>query len=166
MKKILIILILSLFVGKVSANLDEKIEKFCNSHELSKEVYFKENMGKRCTLIWQAQIRFESKSCEKVIWNNCYWFRAWFVKEEWKKLWVTWINKWFLTFKDKTSSIIFYVDHFYKWQRYKTISQIVWWWKYCSPKTGWCGNIDWFTHTISHIPNYIAFVKKYFNTHK
>ena len=157
---IAVITIICIGFKYTNASYDTTIKNECA--KIKNEKYFKEDTKTRCTLIWQAQIRYESVKCKKVIWNNCFWFRAWKVKKEWKDLWVIWVKKWFLTFKTKEDSIKFYANHFYKFQRYKSISQIIGWWYYCSPKSWWCGNIDGFTHTKDHIPNYLDYVKKYY----
>ena len=145
--------------------LDKKIEKFCYNHKLANDTYekFDKSFKIRCTLIWQAQLRFESQKCKKVIWNNCFWFRSEVVKEEWEKnYWVTWIKNWFLTFKDKTNSIKFWVDRFYKIERFKTIYQIINWWSYISPIDWELKTFNWYTMTIEHRPNYTKYVSDYY----
>ena len=168
MKKIILLLLLilpNIAFWKYDV-LDKKIERFCFNHYMSNDIYewFNESFKIRCTLIWQAQIRFESKQCNKVIGNNCFWFRSPTIKQEWKdKYWVIWIKNGFLVFKDKTNSIKFWVDRFYKIERYKTVYQIINWWSYISPIDWEVKTFEWFTMTIEHRPSYTKFIKNYYS---
>ena len=150
MRIILILLLFSLHFG-VYANeiLDEKIERFCMEHKEANESYFKETHWERCTKIWQAQYRFETRSC--TIWsaniNNCFWLKR---------------TK-FLEFENKTESIKFWVNRYYKYEKYKTISQIIKGWYYESPITWQTYYLQGYTLTTSHQNNYYNFVKNYFH---
>lgn len=148
---------------EINTILDTKIERFCNEHDKSDEVYFEHNMWYRCTLILQATYRFETWNLKSYVWNNIFNFRSPAIKKIWtENYWVKNIRWWFLVFPDKTNWIKFAVDRYYKFDRYKTIKQIIGWWYYCSPITKWCGNIQWFTYTEWDKYNYISYVKKYF----
>lgn len=143
--------------------LDIKIEKFCKLHELSSEIYFEEDMWTRCSLILQAIYRFETWNLKSYVWNNIFNFRSPWIKKAWKdNYWVNEIRWWFLVFPDKTNSIKFAVDRFYRIDRYKTISQVIWWWCYVSPVDNKKKCFSWYTFTEWHHNNYISFVKEYY----
>lgn len=137
-------------------NLQEYLKDKCNKHELALEYsHWKdnENNWERCYRIGSAQLVFETKWCTIWAWelyNNCFWFK----------------RKSFIEFNTKEESIDFYVDHYYKYQRYKTIKQITMDSYYCSPITWWCGQIKGFSYTIEHQKSYYTFVKDYFNNNK
>lgn len=128
--------------------LDNKIEKFCNLHKEADDLVYWYKSSTRCTLIWQAQIRFETKQC--TLWsankNNCFWLK----REE------------FLSFNDKTKSIEFWVNRYYKYDKYKTIHQIIYWWCYISPKDKQYKCFNGYTYTKEHQKTYYKFVKEYY----
>jgi len=174
-KKVLWIgLIIALFVilavrGMAQANadvLDDKIKRFCHQHELAQEEVFGwEKSRVRCTLILQGQIRFETLQCTvgNGLKNNCFWFRGG-KRSDWQyKYGMFYDGTGSYRFKDKTGSIIFAVDHYYEYQRYKTITQIIQGGYYCSPVSGWCGHIEGFARTTpERYANYIHAVRKYY----
>lgn len=143
--------------------LDSKIKRFCWEHELSDELYFEEDMNTRCTLILQGIYRFETWNLKSYVWNNIFNFRSPAIKKQWKeKYWVNEIRWWFLVFPDKTNSIKFAVDRFYRVDRYKTIKMIVWWWCYISPVDSKKKCFPWYTFTEEHKNNYISYLKNYY----
>lgn len=169
MKIILLILLLIPIVVNANEIMDEKIKKFCYEKKWNDYYNFwKENWNNwfRCTSILQSIYRFETWNLKSYTWNNIFNFKAPNCRKEWvEKYWCV-IKNWFLTFPDKTKSIEFAVDRYYKYDVYKTINQIIAWWYYCSPVTWWCWEINWFTHTKEDHKNYVYFVKKYFNNLK
>lgn len=172
MKKIIITTILALLFwkGVYAINediLDQKIAKFCYKHELADKLYWVQTHWLRCTLILQGQIRHETLNCTIWNWlkNNCFWFRG-NKRTDWEKeYWMYYDWTWSYRFNDKTWSIRFAVDRYYKYDRYKTITQIIKWGWYCSPVTWWCGKINWFARTTEEkYNNYIYNVRQYFKT--
>jgi len=143
--------------------LDNKIKKFCWLHKLADELYFEEDMKTRCTLILQAIYRFETWNLKSYTWNNIFNFRSpWLKSNREEKYKITWIKWWFLIFEDKTNCIKFAVDRFYKYDRYKTISQVISWWCYISPVDNKKKCFQWYTFTEWHQKNYTFFVKEYY----
>ena len=57
--------------------LDNEIKRYCELHKSKDTITFWEPAHKRCTLILQGQIRFETKMCKIWNWlnNNCFGFR-------------------------------------------------------------------------------------------
>lgn len=162
---------LSWIIPKASANdtenindiLDSKIKRFCNEHKLSKEVYFEDSMWDRCRLMLQGIYRFETWNLRSYVWNNIFNFRSPAIKKEWReKYWVSKIKNWFLVFPDRTNSIKFAVDRFYRIDRYKTIRMIIAWWCYISPVDSKKKCFPWYTFTEEHKDNYISYLKNYY----
>lgn len=154
-------------IASANQDIDSYIEKLCMKNELADEIYFKDywTHGERCTLILQWQIRFETELCS--IWNglkwNCFGWR-WWKRTDWENeygMYYDWT--WSYRFNNKYDSIRFAVDHYYKWQLYKNIEQIIKGGWYCSPKTGWCFILEGFARTTEErYNNYIFAVKKHF----
>lgn len=157
--KIVVLILVLLFViarcNKSEANVDLKqyLKQECFKHELAKDYSHWENNWtnwERCYLIGSAQAQFETNWGKLWAWkthNNIYWFRA----------------NWFMYFESKEKSIDWFVWHYYKYQRYKTIYQITSDSYYCSRVTWWCGWIKGFTYTKKEQPYYYRFVKTYFH---
>lgn len=157
--------------------LDSKIVRFCKAHKWAEETTYwagwdRMLMWERCALILQAQYRFETKSCmddagSTSKYNNCFGFR-WGIKKEWKeKYWASLNQNKDLVFPDKTNSIKFGVDRFYKVDRYKPISVIIRWGCYYSPaqQRTVCGRAFAQTSEVRYY-NYIWFTKKYFRENR
>lgn len=150
---LIIIWLLKNEVWAYNENLKEYLKQKCYTHKLAKEYsHWKYNWtnAERCYLIWTAQMYYETKLC--TVWagklyNNCYWFRA----------------NWFMRFKTKQESIDWYVNRYYKYDRYKTISQIIYWWCYISPVDWRHKCFSWFTFSEKHKNNYYTYVKNYFH---
>lgn len=150
MKKIILLLIFIPYICNADLweILDNKIERFCRQHELANEqVYdnkwWKLSSWRRCTVIWQAQIRMETTQCTKwlaLTKKNCFWLK--------------WKNNRFITFKDYTWSIKAWVNRYYRLDRYKNIFTIVFWYK----KNG----NRWYWYTATDKQVYYNFVRKYF----
>lgn len=142
--------------------LDEKIDKFCNSHELATQEYFTwTTNGERCANILKPIYIFETWNLKSYVWNNIFNFRSPSIKKIWtEKYGVEEIRWWFLVFPDKTKSIQFAVDRFYLYDYRKTIDQII---------SGWCyHNKHWkyvcfkgYTLTEQHHESYINFIKNF-----
>ena len=160
--KILLILgVIFTFIGiisKTNANDDYKqyLKELCYNHKLAKEIshWLNDwNNAERCYLIWKAQAKFETNWGK--LWagkthNNIYWFRA----------------NWFMYFEDKKDSIERYVNRFFTYDRFKTISQIISWGCYISPIDWIYKCFPWFTFDLHHQPEYTKFVKNYFLTNR
>lgn len=142
--------IIGLFVTRTYAEesldniLDKKIVKFC-------KIYWKDHSKKlqnRCIKLWQAQMRFEVKSCKLKTWNNnCYNFRSISKKNrEWFKFKTPLLDKaWFTQFESKTESIKFYAFRFFKYDYKKPVRTIV----------------QDFTHSKEHRDNYTQYIFDY-----
>jgi hypothetical protein len=146
--------------------LDEKILKYCKENKLAKEKEFWQENYKRCYWILKGIYRFETWNLKSYVWNNIFNFRSPTIKKEWKeKFWVIEIRWWFLVFVNKTSSIRFAVNHFYKYNYRKSVKQIISWWSYYNLKWQFV-SFKWFTHTGTQEEhnNYIAFIKKHLLT--
>lgn len=100
---------------------DEKIERFCKSHELSNI-----ETSKKCMWVLKAQMRFETWYLEKVSNNNLFNFRSPAIKKIWtEKYWVIELNNLYLVFSDKTKSIEFAVNRFFIFDVNDDIKKIV-----------------------------------------
>jgi hypothetical protein len=152
-KIMLVIMWICLFwVSEAKENykvFDEKVNKFCDYYGK----WFKKEEVSKCKLLWQSQMRFENGK----VWNNLYNFKSIKIKEEWKKVWVIGIKKNFLLFKDKSSSIKFFVDRYYKIDYRKTIRQVIAWWCYYNLKKKYVC-FDGFTLTKEDQENYINYI--------
>lgn len=139
--------------------LDKKINKFCDLYWK----WYTPKQIKRCKWSAKAIYVFETWNLRSYVWQNIFNFRSPTIKKERsEKYWVISIRWWFLVFKDKTSSIKFYVQRYYKYDFRKTTKQIVSWWSYYNLKWKYVIFL-WYTHTWSqkeHI-NYINFINKY-----
>lgn len=168
-KIFLFTLLILCFANNVYANtndnniLDKKITKFCKEYNVNK-FQIDDNMKKRCYLIWQAMYRFEKWwECKISNNNNCFNFRYISYKNKKNDFWVLWIDKsWFSIFKTRTDSIRYFVYHFYTFNRFKTIRQIIAWWQYISPVDHKLKKFTWFTSNKEHHENYIHYVRKYY----
>lgn len=152
-----IILFLWLWVKEVFWDysvFDKKVNKYCEFYGK----WFKQSEIKRCKGAGKAQMRFENWK----VWNNLYNFKSINVKTEWKKYWVIWIKKNFLLFKDKSSSIAFFAQRFYKFDYRKTTKQLVSGWCYYNLKKKYVC-FDWFTlsWTKQEHSNYIGFIDSF-----
>jgi len=158
--------IFAIDLSKDIKTYDEKIKKFCLQHNNSKELLFGKQDGsnwKRCYLILQAQMRFETWNLKKVNNYNLFNFRAPTCKKQWiKDYWCSPTRSRFLKFADNTNSIKFAVDRYYKYDYRKTIAQIVWWGCYYNLQSKYVC-FEWFTHTKEHQNNYTKYIKNYFN---
>lgn len=152
--KIILLILLLIPIG-VSANEDFKqyLKEWCYNHELAKKYsHWKNdwNNWERCYKIGSAQAKYETNWGKLWAWkthNNIYWFR----------------RHWFMYFENKWESIDWYVNRYYKFDRYKTINQIVSWGCYVSPIDWIYKCFPWFTFNEEHQKNYYEFVKDYFN---
>lgn len=118
----------------------------------------------RCILIWKGQLRFETNWCKKWNWekNNCFWFRGWVSLKREKEYGMKYDWTWSYSFKTDKDSVRFYVDRFYEFDLYKTVSQIIEGWSYISPRSWKRVTFGWFARTDKlTYANYIASVKKY-----
>jgi len=167
MLKKIIVLIVFLLVNSELVNaksdenkiLDKKINKFC---DLYWKWYTKAEI-KKCKWSAKAVYRFETWNLKSYVWQNIFNFRSPTIKKERsEKYGVIDIRWWFLVFKDKTNSIKFYVQRFYKYDRRKTVTQIVSWWCYYNLKKRYVC-FKWYTHTWSQEEhnNYIHFINKF-----
>ena len=100
---------------------DEKIERFCKSHELSNI-----ETSKKCMWVLKAQYRMETWYLKKVRNNNLFNFRSNWIKKIWReKFGVTELNNSYLVFSDLTKSIEFAVNRFFIFDVNDDIKKIV-----------------------------------------
>ena len=154
MKKLIMITILYFTICLFITNwyetdiVDFQLEQACNSFDNSNEYQFDEQWGtnwERCTLIWQAQYRFENVSKPYLDVNNIFWFR----------------RHWIVEFNSVEDGVIFYANRYFKYEYRKTISQIVAWWCYYNLSNNWVC-FSWYTLTKAHQYSYSWFIKRYF----
>ncbi len=170
MRKIIFLLLFLLVLPVKAEEIDwdyiwwinQTIETKCFEHSWADELYFDDNMWVRCSLILQWITQFETDYLRAYRYNNIFNFKAPSVKKEWEEIWVTWTKNWFLVFDNVESSIEFAVNRFYRFERYKTIKQIVAGGCYTSPVDWKYKCFDWYTINIKDRPNYIKFLKKYY----
>lgn len=164
MKLLLLLTIFFISICSVNAEnindiLDEKIEKFCFDNKIAKktEQDFKQNNWTRCTNILQGIYRFETWNLKSYTWNNIFNFRSPTCKKDWIEKYNCEIKNWFLTFPNKTTSILFAIDRYYKYDYRKTVEQIIAGGCYYNLKWVYVC-FDWFTLTKEHHRNYIDFI--------
>lgn len=167
--KWLIIFLIIFWIVKADDDVDNKIiydeliEKECLLHTWSWELFFEDTSWYRCIKILQWIYRFETDFLRAYNNKNIFNFRSPKLKKQWKKeFWAIWVNNWFIVFDNEYNSIRFAVDRFYKYDKYKTITQIISWWCYISPVDNIKKCFWWFTLTKEHWTNYIFFMKKYY----
>ena len=147
---LIIIMIFSNVYASNTKQLLQTLRIECNKHKEANDVFYRYKLKDRCYWIGASQLMFETRWCIVWAWakyNNCYWFK----------------RKQFIRFKTKNDSIKFYVQRFYKYDKYKTIRQIISWWCYVSPADNRYKCFPWFTANKEHQYNYYNYVKKFFS---